>query len=154
MPNVAQVLKDEIIRLARREIRTQVDKTKKAAAQHKRRLAELERQVGALARQVSAMQRQLRAASASVAPGRAASASAAVEPAARKVRFSAKGLRAHRERVGLSAADYAKLLGVSTQTVYNWERGSSAPGEAQRAKLAELRGAGKRALRARLAQAG
>jgi DNA-binding transcriptional regulator YiaG len=144
MPNLAQVLKGEIARLARRELRAQVDGTKKATAQHRREIADLKRRLGALARQLASMQRQLRA----------TEAAAPREAPVRRTRFSPGALRSHRTRVGLSAAEYAKLVGVSAQTIYNWERGASAPGDEQRATLAQLRAAGKRALRARLAEAG
>lgn len=39
--------------------------------------------------------------------------------------FSAEAVRRDRERLELSAADYAKLVGVSMLTVYNWEKGRS-----------------------------
>ncbi len=32
-----------------------------------------------------------------------------------------------RDRLGLSRAEFAKLLGVDTRTVYRWEAGQSAP---------------------------
>lgn len=141
MPSIAQVLKQEVSRLSRREVRLRVDNTKKSVSRHQREIAELKRQVKALERLVAAMGRQLAA-----APD-----GAQAEPATARVRFSASGLRAHRNRVGLSAADYAKLMGVSTQTIYNWERGATAPSQAQKSKLAALRRIGKREAGARLA---
>ncbi len=59
-------------------------------------------------------------------------------------RFSRRGLKTHREKVGLSAADYAKLVGVSAQTIYNWERGTSKPRQEQFASLIAVRDLGKR----------
>jgi DNA-binding transcriptional regulator YiaG len=44
-----------------------------------------------------------------------------------KSRLRIDGLKAHRTRLGLSAKDYGKLLGVSSLTVYNWENGKSKP---------------------------
>ena len=44
-----------------------------------------------------------------------------------KHRFSAKRLAAHRRRLGLSAADFGRLLGVSAQSIYNWEEGKARP---------------------------
>jgi DNA-binding transcriptional regulator YiaG len=35
--------------------------------------------------------------------------------------FTAKGLKSLRKRLGLSQADFAKLVDVSDQTVYQWE---------------------------------
>jgi DNA-binding transcriptional regulator YiaG len=141
MPNIATVLKEEIRRLARREIRSQIATTKRASAQYRRQIAALKQQIGELARQVKATVR--RSAGATAAP--------AAEPQVR-LRFVAKGLRSHRQRMGLSQAAFAKLAGVSAQSVYNWERGTSTPRGAQLAKLATLRALGKREAAKRLEQ--
>ena len=58
----------------------------------------------------------------------------------------------HRERLGLSVGDFGKLLGVSAQSIYNWERETAYPRGEQLAKLAALRSIGKREAQARLAQ--
>lgn len=60
------------------------------------------------------------------------------------VRFSPKWLQAHRERLELSAADYAALVGVSPQTIYNWEQGKSRPQPEQLEAWAAVRRLGKR----------
>jgi transcriptional regulator with XRE-family HTH domain len=75
---------------------------------------------------------------------------AATESNAPKVRFSSKWLRPAREKLGLSAADYGKLLGVTGQTVYNWEHGTSEPRQSILQRIAELRSIGKREAHARL----
>ena len=41
------------------------------------------------------------------------------------MRLVAKGLRSHRDHLGLSAEGLWKVLGVSAQSVYNWERGKA-----------------------------
>src|SRR5262249_24468236 len=48
MPNIASLLKEEISRLSRREIRMQVEATKRATTQHRRHIAALKRQVAKL----------------------------------------------------------------------------------------------------------
>jgi DNA-binding XRE family transcriptional regulator len=144
MPDIARVLKEEITRLARRETKAQADKLKKASLQHQRDIAALKRQVRALERQLASLER--RPATVPAAPPD--------EGATPRVRFAPKGLKAQRDRLGLSAADYAKLLGVSGQTIHNWERGATTPRQEQKAKLAELRGIGKREVKARLAATG
>ena len=68
------------------------------------------------------------------------------------MRFVAKGLRTQRGRLGLSAAQFGTLLGVSAQSIYNWEHETAHPRGEQLAKLASLRGIGKREAEARLAQ--
>ena len=81
----------------------------------------------------------------------------AEQPAAEKLkgaRFSAKGVKTHRERVGMSARNYGKLVGVSEQTVYNWEAGNSKPQAKQLAALVAVRGLGKREAMKRLEMMG
>jgi len=66
------------------------------------------------------------------------------------MRFSAKGLQSQRSRLGLSASEFGKLLGVSAQTIYNWWHEAARPRGEQLGKLAGLRGIGKREAAARL----
>jgi DNA-binding transcriptional regulator YiaG len=142
MPNIGALLKQEIARLSRREVRVQVQATKKASAQHRRHIAALRRQVAALERQMLLLQRRLLRMPVETANG---------SPAP-KVRFVAKSLRSQRRRAGLSAADYARLLGVSAQSIYNWEHGHATPRPAQLGSIAALRGIGKREAQRRLEQ--
>ena len=144
MPNIGAVLKQEIGRLSRREIRAQVHTTKKASAQHRRDIAVLKREVEALKRQVGLLQRQVLKAP-SVSPDGSAS---------RKLRFVAKGLRSQRKRLGISAEDYGRLAGVSAQSIYNWEQGHTTPRAEQVTALAALRGMTRQVAAARLAQLG
>ena len=65
-------------------------------------------------------------------------------------RFSAEGLKAHRERLGLSADNYGRLIGVSGLSIYNWEGGKAKPRESSIAALASIRGIGKREAAKRL----
>jgi transcriptional regulator with XRE-family HTH domain len=71
---------------------------------------------------------------------------------AKPERFSAKGLHSQRSRLGLPAADFGKLLGVSSQTIYNWEQEAAHPRGEQLGKLAAPRGIGKREAGERLKQ--
>ena len=140
MPNIGSVLKEEIIRLSRKESRSQIDPTKKAVIRQRREVAELKRQVVQLARQVGLLSRKTLGAP-TVGPA---------DDKGKPARFSAKALRAHRERLGLSAEDFGKLLGVSAQSIYNWEHEKARPRAEQLANVAALRGIGKRESEARL----
>ena len=62
----------------------------------------------------------------------------------------AKGLRSQRARLGLSAADLGKLIGVSAQSIYNWESDKARPRAAQIARVAQLRVMNKREAQAQL----
>jgi DNA-binding transcriptional regulator YiaG len=54
-------------------------------------------------------------------------------------RFSPAWVSSHREKLGVSAADYAELVGVSPLTIYSWEKGRSRPRAAQLERLAAAR---------------
>ena len=140
MPNIATILKEEIARLARKEVRRETEVIQKASSQHRRDIASLKRKVAHLERQVSRLANR-----ASTEPKK----QAAVAAKSNK-RFTAKGLRSQRKRVGVSAADYAKLVGVTPQSIYNWEQGTTRPRKEQVATLATLRGIGKKEVKARL----
>jgi DNA-binding transcriptional regulator YiaG len=144
MPNIGDLLKQEIARLSRREIRGQVQATKKASSQYRRHIATLKRQVTTLERQMALLQRRV------LGPGTAAASGSTNH----RVRFVAKGLKSHRNRLGFSAADYGRLVGVSAQSVYNWEQGHASPRAEQLKIIATLRGIGKREAQARLHQLG
>lgn len=142
MPNIAAVLRDEITRLARKELRSQTQGLKKASAQHRRDIARLKRQVTTLERQVSQLERQVLK-KAPVSTG---------NKSAVRVRFTAKGLRSQRKHLDLSAAEYGQLVGVTAQTIYKWERETAYPRKEQIAILAAVRGIGKKEAQARLQQ--
>jgi len=140
MPNIGTLLRQEITRLSRKEARGEVESTRKASAQFRKDIAELKRRLTALERQMAMLERRTpdpRAAPPDAAQGR-------------PLRYSAKGLHSQRERLGFSAADYGRLLGVSAQSIYNWEQGQGIPRGELLARLAGLRDIGKREARARL----
>lgn len=142
MPNIALMLREEISRLSRKEIRNHIASTKNATAQHRRHIAALKRQVARLEREFALLSRK----------ALDTSKTGSVTATATRPRFVAKGLRSQRKRLGLSAADYGKLLGVSAQSIYNWERESASPRNEQLSRLAALRGIGKRQAAERLKQ--
>jgi DNA-binding transcriptional regulator YiaG len=142
MPNIATALRDEVTRLSRRAVRSQVDPARKAVAQHRRDIAALKRQVAALERLVAQLTRKVSG----------ARPEAAAEAAGTPRRFSAKGLQSQRSRLALSAGDFGRLMGVSAQTIYSWERATAHPRREQLAKLAALRGIGKREATKRVQQ--
>ena len=143
MPNIGSLLREEITRLSRKETRGQIDSTRKATTQHRKDIAALKRQVATLERQIKVLARRSTAAA-------AGAASRAAGPP--KIRFVAKGLKSQRERLGLSAGDFGRLVGVSAQSIYNWEGGQTRPRNEQVARLAQLRSIGKREAGQRLEQ--
>ena len=140
MPNIAMVLKEEISRLARKEVRRQTQALRKASGQYRKDIAEMKRRLFALQRKVTPLQKQVLKNAPS--PARPAETD--------RVRFTAKGLRSQRQRLGLSAADYGKLVGVTGQTIYSWEHEIARPRKGQLPRIASLRHLGKREALARL----
>jgi DNA-binding transcriptional regulator YiaG len=132
MANIAQVLKEEIRRLAKREIKIETHKLKRATIQYRHDIAQMKRQLADQAKKIAALRN-----------GKVGSPAVA-EEAGDKLRFSARSVKAQRSRLGLSAADYGKLVGVSALTIYAWEQGRTRPRKAQLASLVAVRGIGKR----------
>ncbi len=141
MPNLAQVMKEEVRRLARKEIREATDAMKKQVAQQRRDIAALKRTNEQLTRRLNVLEKQEKQRGGKVAPAPEDSAG---------IRFSAKGLASHRERLGLSAADMGELIGVTGQTIYAWEQGRSRPRDSQLPAIAIIRDMGVREARAKL----
>jgi DNA-binding transcriptional regulator YiaG len=133
MPNIAVVLREEICRLAKKEVKLQVGKTQKASAQYRRDIANLKRLMSQQEREIKLLKKRTQNGQFQ-----------AEEEPLESVRFSARSVKAQRSRLGLSAADYGKLVGVSGLTIYNWEHGTSRPRKAQLAALVAVRGVGKR----------
>ena len=138
MPNIATAIKDEITRLARKELRADTQSLKTASSAHRSDIAALKRRVAELEKVLARLVKMV----AKVQP--------VEEVQVAKHRYSAKALRTQRQRLGLSAAEFGNLVGVSAQTVYNWEAESSRPRDTQIVALGALRGVGKREARARL----
>ncbi len=143
MPNLAATLKEEIRRLAKKEVKAQTDSTKQAVSQYRREIAQLKRQLREQDKKIARLDAQARSAAAQEGV-------AADDEEAEGVRFSPQWVKSQRKRLGLSAADYAKLVGVSPLSIYNWEHGKNRPRRAQLASLAAVRGIGKREAIARL----
>ncbi len=140
MPNIAAVLREEIQRLARKEVRAATIPMKKHRAEDRSAIAALKRQVAELQREIAFLRKQEKR-------------RIEEEPKAKEadgVRFSPKWIAADRKRLGLSARDYGALVGVSMLTIYNWEKGKSKPRAKQLAAWANVRGIGKREAMKRL----
>jgi DNA-binding transcriptional regulator YiaG len=141
MPDIVTALKAEIQRIARKEIRTQTESIRKASTLHRSEIAALKRQVKALEQANKVLKK---------ASATKSKPSTPEMPTA--LRFSAKGLRSHRERLGLSADSLGKLLGVSGQSVYNWEQQKTVPRAGQLNAIAALRSLSKRKAQAAVAE--
>lgn len=141
MPEFATALKEEIRRLARKEIRAQTQSTRRAATQHRREIAQLKRLIQQQEKKINSL--------GSLERKKTVTADAETE-VPEGARFSARSVRAQRKRLKLSAEQFAKLLGVSMQTVYSWEQGRARPRQSQLAALVAARSLGRREAKQRL----
>jgi len=145
MPNIALVLKEEISRLVRKEMRGELTRLRQAVTAQKSDIAELKRTVKTLDSSNKRLVKQ-------VDKQTPANAGNAVVEGPTKTRFSAQGLASHRKRLGLSAVEAGLLVGASDQSIKKWESGEVRPRAKHLAPIAALGRMGKREVARCLAQ--
>lgn len=131
MPNIASILKEEISRVSRKEVRGETQALKKSSAQYRSDIAALKRRLQALERLVTRLAKGAGVTKASKEP--------ADGPPSDVQRFSAKGMAGVRKRLNISAAEAGVLLGVSALSVYNWEGGKARPRATHLPAIGKLR---------------
>lgn len=141
MPDIAIVLKQEIARLAKKEVRLEVNPVKKQALESRKAIASLKSQLARIERTMAKL-----VADAS----KRMVISTAAEQDESNVRISPASVKRQRKRLKLSQKEMGQLLGVSTATIVGWESGKSKPREVNKEGLAELRNLGIKAVRERL----
>ena len=141
MSTFANQLKSEISRLAKKEVRAEVQALKKASTAYRGEIAALKRRIAGLESQVKKLGK---------GAGRAKVVSAE-EGSTEGLRFRVAGFASLRKKLGISAAEMGRLLGVSAQSVYHWENGKTKPRASQLAAIAAVRKMGKRDVAAKLA---
>jgi len=140
MPNVATVLKSEMARVARKEVRGETVPLKKAVSAYRTEIAALKRRAQSLEQALKRL---------SKVHMTAPKTDAVVEEPG-KFRFSAKSLASQRRRLGLSSVQCGLLLGASDQSVHNWEQGKTRPLARHMPAIAALRAMSKKDAVARL----
>ncbi|HBA83799.1 MAG TPA: hypothetical protein DCZ95_06880 [Verrucomicrobia bacterium] len=143
MPNILSALKQEIQRLARKEVRAAFLPLKKEIAGLKHTVRELRQQTQLLEKQTRTMSK-----TSGMAPQRED------DQEARRVRITSKGMKSLRRKLKLTQAEFAQLLGVSGQSVWQWEKKTGAVRLRNRTRqaLMEIRDLGAREVRQRLEQ--
>ena len=141
MGKIEEVLRSEIGRLARKEIRAACGPLARQVLELKRRVARLSKAVGSAGR------------AGAVAEARpAAPVTLAADPAeVKRARFSPGLIKKLRKRLGLTQAEMAAIMGVSPTTVAFWEQGRNRPTDASKVALVALRKLGRRDIRRVLA---
>jgi DNA-binding transcriptional regulator YiaG len=140
MSTLAEQLKSEISRIAKKELRAETKQLKHAVTQQRA-------EISALKRRLAEMELTLK---------RMAKASAKAQPEVvaeegPTLRFRAGGFASLRKKLGLTAGEMAQLLGVSAQSVYHWEIGKSRPRASQLPAISAVRKMGKKEVAERLA---
>lgn len=133
MPNFAGALKGEIRRLARKEVRATVMPVRKLVAELRRRVAQQRRLIAELERRSKRGARSERAV-------------AAPDAEESQIRFSPAWVTKHRKKLKMSRRVYAKLVGVSAQSIFGWESGRTRPRRGALESWRRVRGMGKREL--------
>lgn len=128
MPNIASVLKSEITRIARKEIRAEVEGLKKSLSGYRSEIAALKRRCQSLEHEVRSLNKSV-----------PKQAPAAVDESGKSVGFSAKELASQRKRLGLTIEGCALLLGTVGKSIYRWETGKAKPRERYWPSIAALR---------------
>jgi len=129
-----QVLKSEIIRLAKKEIRAVCIPLAREVRQLKRRMSQMRKTVAGLDKLRGEFE------------AKRATEGAELEAPEEKVkaaRLSPLLIKKLRTRLGLSQGQLACLVGVSRQAMAFWELGKSRPQGRNRAALVALRGVGR-----------
>lgn len=129
MPNIAQALKAEIERIAKKAMRTETTSLKKASSAYRSEISALKRRANGLEQTVRTLSKNVQKAAPPTLP----------TDEGPKTRFSAKSLASQRRRLGLSAEDLGRHIGASGQSVYNWEAGKARPRESHMAAIAALK---------------
>mgnify|MGYP003592213758 CR=1 FL=1 len=118
MRNVARMLQQEIMRLARKETRAAIQPLAAVLRERKKQIRELQEQVVRLNRQCKAL--------AAALPKNLAPPKPEEEAEGARLRITSKGMKSLRKRLRLTQIEFAKLLRVSPQAVWKWEHHSGA----------------------------
>ena len=136
MPNLVAALRNEIRRLAAKEVRVALRPVRRL----QRHIRGLKLKSRANRRALSGLERRI------ARLGVRARGILAVPP--RRGRpLTAKSIRDLRSRLRMTRVVFAKLVGVSPGSIFGWEKGRTTPRGASQARVSEIRQMGARAAR-------
>ena len=154
MTTFADSLKKEIARVARKELRDEMAALRKTSLSQRGEIAALKKQLKALQGQLTRLGRTRPGPVRDATPASAASAVPARGKPGRKVAFTAERLKTQRARLGLTQEQMARLLRVSSLSVWKWESGAAVPRASRVPGVLEVLALGKREALTRLESAG
>lgn len=149
MTTLANTLKSEIARVARKELKDEILGLRKAVSSQRTEIAALKRDVKGLLSLVTRAQRSAAKASPAAKPE---SSEAPKARRGRQAQFDAEKLSSYRALLGITRVQMAQLIGASALSVYKWESGKVQPRAAQTAQILAVLKLGKRAALAKLAE--
>lgn len=140
MPNLNAMFRDEIRRVARQELRQSVGTLKSTVAELKESVADLKKRCKDYEKQLGLSQAALAVRTPEL------SESPIPDEDIAKVRPTSHMIKDLRKKLGISQVEMASLLGVTSQSVSNWERkkGSLSLRNATKRALIRLRNMNKR----------
>ena len=141
MNTFSNAFRAEVVRMARKELKPELQGMRKAITGHRSEIAALKREVKALTSQLKATQRQVKTKG---APEAKVVTEEVAPKKSKQIQFDAKVLIEKRAALGLTQKQMAQLLGASSLSVYKWETGHVHPRAAQLERIAEVLKLGKR----------
>lgn len=156
MTSFADSLKKEIARVARKELREEIAAMRKTSTAHRSEIAALKKQLKAVQAHVNRTNRNQgkgKVEKVRVAE-RAVQESSAVQikgKPGRKVVFTSERLKAQRARLGFTQEQMAKLLEVSSLSIWKWESGGASPRASRVPQILERLALGKREAESQIA---
>jgi len=114
VPGLTKLFQDETRRLARKEMKADLDILRKENVELRRSISALRQQLVQVTRQVRQIERSTGKLEKAIPQEEATGAE--------RARISGKTIRNLRSRLRLTQAEFAALVGVSPQSVYQWER--------------------------------
>lgn len=128
MPNVAQVLKEEISRIARKEVKNLIEPLENEIARLRKLISEQKKKT-AVVDKIIAKEEKKRAAVLKPVPAAELN----------KHRLSGNLIGKLRKKLKLSRREMADLLDVNQNSVFLWEQGKIEPRDAAKARIIGLR---------------
>lgn len=112
--SIMKELQSEITRLARKELRKELEPIKRVNAAQRGLIANLRRDVTELQKEVNRLKKAV--------PSDAAGPTVATEDARQGFWMTGKGVLSLRKRLGLTQAELGTLADVTPQTIVRWEK--------------------------------
>lgn len=114
MPNFNKLFQEEVRRLAKKETKDELARLTKSNVELRRSLSDLKKKFADL-------QKAVRAGGSGGKAARETTEEAEGGEGPDRTRISSKTIRTLRQRLGLTQAEFAKLVGVTGQSIYQWE---------------------------------